>query len=187
MANEEQFDRVWEIIGRVGVCMLTTRFAGGLLARPLEARPDRDDGRIRFVTNLHSGKEREIESEDDVDLVFLDAREKAYLSITARAQVLRDHAKAAAIWKSTDNVWWRGPNDPNVSVLRADRIVAALAPCGMTVVLNHRRRFDDATVLPALAHRRVRRQLAKRMIVLRDFCHRHFDVAILRRRTVAVS
>ena len=39
MANEEQLDRVWEIIERVGVCMLTTRFASGLRARPLEARP----------------------------------------------------------------------------------------------------------------------------------------------------
>jgi general stress protein 26 len=126
MANEEQFDRVWEIIERVRVCMLTTRFAGGLRARPLEARPDRDDGRIWFVTDLHSGKEREIESEDDVGLVFIDAHEKAYLSITARAQVLRDHAKAATIWKSTDNVWWRGPDDPNVCVLRVTPITAEL-------------------------------------------------------------
>ena len=126
MANEEQFDRVWEIVERVRVCMLTTRFAGGLRARPLEARPDRDDGRIWFVTDLHSGKEREIESEDDVGLVFIDAHEKAYLSIMARAQVLRDHAKAATIWKSTDNVWWRGPDDPNVCVLRVTPITAEL-------------------------------------------------------------
>jgi general stress protein 26 len=45
-----------------------------------------DDGGIWFVTDLHSGKEQEIESEDNVGLVFIDAREKAYLSITARAQ-----------------------------------------------------------------------------------------------------
>jgi general stress protein 26 len=110
MVNEEQLDRVWGIIERVGICMLTTRFAGGLRARPLEARPDRDHGRIWFVTDLHSGKEQEIESEDDVDLVFIDAREKAY-------------PKAAAIWKSTDNVWWRGPN---VCVLRVTPITAEL-------------------------------------------------------------
>jgi general stress protein 26 len=101
--------------------------ASGLRARLLEVRPDRDDGRIWFVTDLHSGKEQEIESEDEVGLVFIDAREKkAYLSITARAQVLRDHAKAAAIWKSTDNVWWRGPDDPNVCVLRVTPITAEL-------------------------------------------------------------
>ena len=58
--------------------------------------------------------------------MFIDEREKAYLSITARAQVLRDHAKAATIWKSTDNVWWRGPDDPNVCVLRVTPITAEL-------------------------------------------------------------
>ena len=35
---ESSHDRVWDIIEKVGVCMLTTRFAGGLRARPVEAR-----------------------------------------------------------------------------------------------------------------------------------------------------
>ena len=35
----EQGDRVWDIIEKVGVCMLTTQFPKGLRARPLEARP----------------------------------------------------------------------------------------------------------------------------------------------------
>jgi general stress protein 26 len=59
MAEPNHLDRVWEF-EQVGVCMLTTRFAGGLRARPLEARPDRDAGTIWFVTDLRSGKEQEI-------------------------------------------------------------------------------------------------------------------------------
>ncbi len=43
---ESNLDRVWEIIEKVGVTMLTTRFSGGLRARPLEARPERDAGLI---------------------------------------------------------------------------------------------------------------------------------------------
>jgi general stress protein 26 len=126
MGANEQLDRVWDIIEQVGVCMLATRFAGGLRARPLEARPDRDAGLIWFVTDLHSGKEQEIETEHDVGLVFIDVKEKAYLSITARAEVLRDYAKAAEIWKETDNVWWKGPDDPNVCVLRVIPAAAEL-------------------------------------------------------------
>ena len=118
MTEPNHLDRVWEIIEQVGVCMLTTRFAGGLRARPLEARPDRDAGTIWFVTDLRSGKEQEIESEHDVGLVFVDPKANAYLSITARAEVPRDHAKAAEIWKTTDKMWWKGPDDPNVCVLR---------------------------------------------------------------------
>ena len=126
MDQQRSLDRVWDIIEKVGVGMLTTRFAGGLRARPLEARPDRAAGVIWFVTDLRSDKEHEIEVEQDVGLVFIDPNEKAYLSITARAEVQRDHSKAADIWKKTDNMWWHGPNDPNVCVLRVQPLTAEL-------------------------------------------------------------
>jgi general stress protein 26 len=123
---QANIDRVWEIIDRVGVCMLTTRFEGGLRARPLEARPERDAGLIWFVTDIRSGKEHEIEAEHDVCLAFVDARDTAYLSVTARAEARRDHAKAKEIWKATDDMWWNGPDDPNVCVLRVRPVTAEL-------------------------------------------------------------
>jgi general stress protein 26 len=126
MSKNEHLDRVWDIIEKVGICMLTTRSRGGLRARPLEARPDREAGLIWFVTDLRSGKEHEIEAEHEVGLVFIDAKERAYLSITARAEVLRDRAKAAEVWKNTDNAWWTGPDDPNVCVLRVVPATAEL-------------------------------------------------------------
>ena len=58
--------------------------------------------------------------------MFIDPKDKAYLSITARAEVRHDHAKAAEIWKSTDDMWWKGPNDPNVCVLRVRPLTAEL-------------------------------------------------------------
>jgi general stress protein 26 len=122
----QDIDRVWDVIERVRVCMLTTRFAEGLRARPLEARPDRRAGIIWFVTDIRSGKEHEVEAAQDVGLVFTDEKANAYLSITARAEVRRDHAKAAEIWKSTDDMWWQGPHDPNVCVLRVMPLTAEL-------------------------------------------------------------
>src|ERR1700761_1200739 len=61
MADTDHLARVWDIIERVGVCMLTSHAAHGLRARPVEARPDRDAGLIWFVTDLRSGKEDESE------------------------------------------------------------------------------------------------------------------------------
>jgi general stress protein 26 len=124
--GQADIKRVWEIIERVGIAMLTTHFPGGLRARPLEARPERGAGLIWFVTDLESGKEHEVEAEHDVCLVFVDAADKVYLSITARAEVRRDPAKAAEIWKLTDNAWWSGPDDPNVCLLRVRPITAEL-------------------------------------------------------------
>jgi general stress protein 26 len=118
MAEQEAQDRVWEIIEEAGVGMLTTRFDGGLRARPLEARPDREEGVIYFVTDLRGAKDDEIEAAPEVCFVMIEHKDKAYLSITGHASVIDDHARAAAIWKKTDNMWWKGPDDPNVRVLR---------------------------------------------------------------------
>ena len=126
MSDNPQLDRVWAIIERVGVAMLTTRSPGGFRARPVEPRLDRATGLIWIVTDLRSGKEREIEAESHVGLVCVDAKEKAYLSITAHAEVIPDHAKAAEFWRFTDNLWWNGPDDPNVCVLRVTPQTAEL-------------------------------------------------------------
>ena len=121
MSKKDNIDRVWDIIEKVGVCMLTTQFVGGLRARPLEARPNRDADLIFFVTDIHSAKEDEIEATPDVGLVFIDPNDKAYLSITGRACVMRDADKIKEAWRKTDEVWWPGgPNDPDVMLI-ADR------------------------------------------------------------------
>ncbi len=122
----DHLDRVWDIIEKVGVCMLTTQFAGGLRARPVEARPDREAGLIFVITDRRGSKDDEIDARPDVGLVFIDPKDKAYLSLTARAEVHEDHAKAAVIWKKTDTVWWSGPDDPNVRVLRIEPRTAEL-------------------------------------------------------------
>jgi general stress protein 26 len=127
MSEQGNGDRVWDMIEKVGVCMLTTRAAGGLRARPLEARPDRTAGLIFAVTDVRSAKQDEIEVAPDVGLVFIDTKAKAYLSITARARVMRDTAKIAQVWRKTDEVWWRGgPNDPDVCLLRIEPLIAEL-------------------------------------------------------------
>jgi general stress protein 26 len=126
MGEQDHLNRIWDIIERVGVCMLTTHSAGGLRARPVEARLERDTELIWIVTDLRSSKESEIEAEHDVGLTFTDDSEKAYLSITARAIVQHDHAKVAEIWRYADNLWWKGPDDPNVCVLRITPLTAEL-------------------------------------------------------------
>src|SRR5262245_11673202 len=95
MAGAQHLDRVWDIVEQVGVCMMTTRFADGLRARPLDSRPDRAAGLIWFVTDVRGDKDDEIAAHAEVGLVFIDHRQKAYLSLTGRAKVMRDPAKAA--------------------------------------------------------------------------------------------
>src|SRR5262245_35294662 len=90
VSARDHIDRIWQLVEQVGVCMLTTQFAGGLRARPVEARPDRNAGLIFVVTDVGSAKEDEIEAARDVCLIFVDQTRRAYLSIAARAGIVRD-------------------------------------------------------------------------------------------------
>jgi general stress protein 26 len=116
MADSVQ--RVWDVVEKVGVGMLTTQFGGGLRARPLEPRVDRDEATIRFVTDARGAKDDELAAAPDACLIVIDPKDKAYLSITGRAAVFADPELASQIWRRTDDVWWPdGPADPNVRVL----------------------------------------------------------------------
>jgi general stress protein 26 len=133
----ETVDRIWQIIEEVGVCMLTTRIKGGLRARPLEARPDRDLDRLLFVTDVHSAKHDEIERWPQVGLVFIDHADN--LSISGAAQIVNDPRLRAAAWRKNDAVWWPGgPNDPNVCVLVVEPAIAELwdGPSSAAVVAH---------------------------------------------------
>ena len=90
MVKQNPISRVWDIIEKASVGMLTTRFADGLRARPLEPRPDRDEGVIYFLTDVRGAKDDEIEAAPEVAFIIVDHDDKAYLSISAKAEVLRD-------------------------------------------------------------------------------------------------
>lgn len=127
MGEKDSLNRIWDIIEKANPCMLTTQFTGGLRARPLEARADRHAGLLFFVTDYPSDKEEEIQAKPDVGIVIMDSKDSTYLSITGRACISRDIEKIKAVWRESDDVWWRGgPEDPKVCLLQIQPIIGEL-------------------------------------------------------------
>jgi general stress protein 26 len=126
MAAAPDIDRVWDILESHSVGMLTTQFSGGLRARPLDARPDREAGTIAFITDVRGHKDDEIAAHPEVCFVVIVPGDNVYLSITGRASVRRDPAKAKQIWKKLDDLWWKGPDDPSARVLTIEPATAEL-------------------------------------------------------------
>jgi general stress protein 26 len=99
--------------------MMTTRFSEGLWARPLEARADRDERLIWFLTDRRAAKDDEIESSPEICLTFVYPKEKVYLSMSGKASVGRDAERTRSLWNEQQQAWWpRGPSDPNVLVIQ---------------------------------------------------------------------
>jgi general stress protein 26 len=144
MDKGDKADRVWDILEKHGVGMLTTRFSGGLRARPLEARPDREAGIIYFVTDVRGLKDDEIATDPTVGFVVVDEKENAYLSVSGHAEVMRDpetrylHPAVRAMWERNDPA--KGP-DYGRSLARKSRpleqrIAGRLYQAGVRLLLG---------------------------------------------------
>jgi general stress protein 26 len=117
--TNDRIDRVWDIIEEVPVCMVATQGARGLRARPMHALADREADCIWFITDTRGAKDEEIAATPQVCLCFVDVGDNTYLSVTGRADMMRDAALAADLWSTEAQAWWpQGPADPNVRVLR---------------------------------------------------------------------
>src|SRR5262249_27015208 len=114
-----EIDRVWQVVKKIGTCMLVTSTGEGMRARPMHALPDRDAGCIWFLTDRRGAKDDEIKDGPVVCLAFSDTASNTYLSITGGAEVLQDVVRAKELWSNEAQAWWpRGPTDPEVRVLR---------------------------------------------------------------------
>ena len=95
---------------KVGVGMLTTRFDGGLRARPLEPRLDRVAGVIRFVTDIRGAKDDEVEAAPDACFIVIEpegqglsfdqpATPSSFATATSQAGYLgKDRRRLVAGW-----------------------------------------------------------------------------------------
>jgi general stress protein 26 len=64
-------------------------------------------------------KDEEIKAAPEVCLAFADTGSNTYLSMTGRAEMLRDTAKARELWSTEAQAWWpKGPTDPDIRLLR---------------------------------------------------------------------
>ena len=115
----DDVDRVWDIIEEVSICMVATYGAHGLRSRPMHALADREADCIWFITDTRGAKDEEIAAAPQVCLAFADVGDNTYLSVTGRADVMRDAALAEELWSTEAQAWWpNGPTDPTVPVLR---------------------------------------------------------------------
>lgn len=114
----EDVKRVWELMEKIGFCMLASRDGEDIRSRPMAAHPDRQAHCIYFLTDAASHKDEEVARIPNVDLAFADTGDHKYLSVTGRAEVSNDREKIRELWSTPAKAWWKDPEDPSIRVLK---------------------------------------------------------------------
>ena len=112
---ESDVDRVWELMDKISICMLTTHDGEQVRSRPMAAFVRRDDDAVYFLGDARRHKDAEIDENPNVGLAFADGHK--FVSVTGHAKVSRDKAKITELWSTAAKAWWDSPDDPNIRLL----------------------------------------------------------------------
>jgi len=120
MANtgNENVERVWDLMEKISICMLTTWDGNNLHSRPMDARSRRNENTIYFLTDARQHKDEEIARYPKLALAFADTGGQKYASVSGTATVSNDRAKIKELWEPTAKAWWDTPDNPNIRVLK---------------------------------------------------------------------
>ncbi len=118
MADSSDTDRVWELMKKIGFCMLSTHDGEDIRARPMAPHFKRESNTIYFLTDAASHKDEDVERNPAVGLAFADTGGQKYVSLTGRAAVSNDRQKIKELWSTPAKAWWDSPDDPSIRVLK---------------------------------------------------------------------
>ena len=113
---------LWRRLEKVRMAMLTTHDAEGQLAsRPITTQEAEPCGVLWFFIALEGEIAEDLGRDPRVALAYVDLTENLFVALRGTGQVLKDRAKARALWNALAGAWFpRGPDDPRLALLRVD-------------------------------------------------------------------
>jgi general stress protein 26 len=108
-----------EKIRGLRIAMLTTvEPDGSMLSRPMVAQQLEFDGDLWFLARAHSHTVWSVQRHARVNLAYTDPRGDRFVSVSGRAQVVRDRSKAEQLWDPSYQTWLNGVDDPELCLVK---------------------------------------------------------------------
>lgn len=111
--------KLWDMIKDIRVAMLVTMEQDGShRARPMWTIEREFDGTLWFFTHASSETSGEVRASDQVCLCYSEPEDQNYVSISGRAQIVRDQAEIDRHWSEYMATWFpKGTSDPDIALI----------------------------------------------------------------------
>ena len=118
--SQDQINTIAAKIKDVRFGMFTTSESGhALTSRPLTTQQLDNEGNLWFFASDEAAFMFDLPKHPDVNISYSDPERNLYLSISGRAHVLKDRAKARELWTAAARSWFPdGVDDPHLTLIR---------------------------------------------------------------------
>ena len=109
-----------DLIRDIPFAMFTTVIADGTLrSRPMVATSESFDGALWFFSRVSSPLGQEIAGKAEVNITYVSAPEDRFVSVSGKAEVVKDVTRATQMWNPSYGAWFAGgPSDPELSLVK---------------------------------------------------------------------
>ncbi len=121
LIGKEAVEKIKELTDKAGSCFFCTRIATGhqFHSRPMVPEKIDDDGNLWFMSANDSHKNKEINQDAAVQLLFQGSSYSGFLSIYGTASISTDRKMIEELWKPTMKTWFtEGIDDSRITVIR---------------------------------------------------------------------
>lgn len=134
-----EFQKVQKLVEGINIAMLThTSESGEIFSCPMATQKSEFDGTLWFLTAENSEKVPLLRKHPEVNVAYSDTSDMRFVSVSGRAEVLKDKQKIEELWNPIYKAWFpNGKDDPNISVIKVTATSAHYwdAPNGKMVQL----------------------------------------------------
>lgn len=118
--NPDAAIKLKEKLEKVKIAMLTTEAAdGSLRSRPMYTAQAESTGVLWFFTSDHSAKVGAIQHDSQVNLGYSDPDSDTYVSVSGKAEIIKDKAKMNDLWAAPMKAWFpKGLEASDIALLK---------------------------------------------------------------------
>ena len=87
---------------------------------PMSTKKVDEDGNIWFLSGKDSDHNRDIKNNKEVQLIYSDKGEMQFLSVYGTASIVKEKMILKELYGKTDDAWFDGVDDPNLSALKIE-------------------------------------------------------------------
>lgn len=117
--NQEATDKIKEMAESIDFAMLITKLGERPFhAIPMSTKKVDERGNIWFLSGKDSNHNKNISTDSQVQLIYSDPAAMEFLCLFGEMKITTDKAIIEELYGKSDDMWFEGKDDPNVSALR---------------------------------------------------------------------
>lgn len=118
--NNKAIEKIKDLVKDITFCMFCTSVTDmPFKTRPMATLDVDDKGNLWFFSSKDSNKNDEVKTDDHVQLIYAKGSDSHFLTISGKAEIIKDRQKVDELWNSLVKAWFPGgKDDPDISLIK---------------------------------------------------------------------